>query len=521
MSLAFSKHLSEIVDSVDQDKWGKKVKISDPNDLTEKVISGYILHTKLWYEKGEYQDYYLWEAFREDFTNWTTEIFDIGDTKIRRDFRNFLVQHGVYIPRNGGKIAENLSHIVQDNNYYEWTNKEVADFMKTSKHLYSRFNPNIKTEPSSTDQAYLQNLHEVKSKRKESAAHSALQSQEPQRTPISSVANPDLISRNQIPLSQQPPPQRENQAAANRLLTDLMKVYQDDSKKYSGELYDILDTKVQNFYDCCHKLGLGADQYRNAYSIMLKGRASAFYYDRLSNQNYDFVTMIDLTKQHFETEENKQFYMSEWRETTFPRIISLNPTASRLECLQILFDKLQTIQRGLSQTYQTKYSLRDQVISACRGVEECNLALYSPVSTYEGVCYQLRSAVGTAMRSREAQQFSANMCFQDNTNIEYDQYWTDRTYGGRGISHGRRNFEPRGQRRNQNSEQNFTRERIANGNFSSRQKKCYVCSRHNCWLTKNTNEKRRAAFDKFRQYSQNTSMAYFQTFLVHFEGIEG
>ncbi|RKF65718.1 hypothetical protein GcM3_117009 [Golovinomyces cichoracearum] len=109
---------------------GEKVKISDPNDLTKRVINGYILHTKLWYEKGDYQDYDLWEAFREDFANWTTEIFDIGDTKIRRDFRNFWCNMV-----NGGKIAEKLSNLVQDDNYHKLKNKEVADFIKTSKNF--------------------------------------------------------------------------------------------------------------------------------------------------------------------------------------------------------------------------------------------------------------------------------------------------------------------------------------------------------------------------------------------------
>jgi hypothetical protein len=31
-------------------------------------------------------------------------------------------------------------------------------------------------------------------------------------------------------------------------------------------------------------------------------------------------------------------------------------------------------------------TVRDQVISACRGVPECNLALYKPADTFEGVC---------------------------------------------------------------------------------------------------------------------------------------
>ena len=115
--------------------------------------------------------------------------------------------------------------------------------------------------------------------------------------------------------------------------------------------------------------------------------------------------MLQLTRAHFETDENRQLYMSEWRETTFQRVIASNPIKTRLECLQLLFDKLQKIQRGLTETYQNENSLRDQVISACRGVPKCNLALYKPADTFEGVCAELRSAVGTAMRTQESQQF--------------------------------------------------------------------------------------------------------------------
>src|SRR5437763_15948825 len=66
-------------------------------------------------------------------------------------------------------------------------------------------------------------------------------------------------------------------------------------------------------------------------------------------------------------------------------------------------DKLQKVQRGLTERYQNDNSLRDQVISACRGIPECSLALYQPAKTFEGVCAQLRSAVGTAVRTQESQ----------------------------------------------------------------------------------------------------------------------
>jgi len=61
---------------------------------------------------------------------------------------------------------------------------------------------------------------------------------------------------------------------------------------------------------------------------MLKGRASTFYYNYLAGKGYNFNRIIYKTRYHFETEENKQQYISEWRETTFVRIIAINLDAS-------------------------------------------------------------------------------------------------------------------------------------------------------------------------------------------------
>jgi hypothetical protein len=91
---------------------------------------------------------------------------------------------------------------------------------------------------------------------------------------------------------------------------DLFKLYQDDNKKYTGELYDILDIKLQVFYDCCKKVGLQEDQYYNVFSAMLKGSASDFYYDSIIGKTTDIHTMIAMTKAHFKTEENRQMYLT-------------------------------------------------------------------------------------------------------------------------------------------------------------------------------------------------------------------
>ena len=88
-----------------------------------------------------------------------------------------------------------------------------------------------------------------------------------------------------------------------------MKTY-NDSDKYGGELYDIIDVKLQVFYDCCNKVGLPEDQFQKAFSVMLKDRARSFYYSRITGRPYDFSTMVVMVKEHFETEENRQFYLS-------------------------------------------------------------------------------------------------------------------------------------------------------------------------------------------------------------------
>ena len=44
---------------------------------------------------------------------------------------------------------------------------------------------------------------------------------------------------------------------------------------------------------------------------MLKGRATTFYYNYIAGKMYDFDTIVNLIKAHFETDENRQFYIAE------------------------------------------------------------------------------------------------------------------------------------------------------------------------------------------------------------------
>jgi hypothetical protein len=103
------------------------------------------------------------------------------------------------------------------------------------------------------------------------------------------------------------------QSLANKIpsreVTNLMKIYQDKKKKFGEELYNTLGTKLQVFQDCCNKVGIMRHQYHHAFSVMLKGRAATFYYDYIAGKRHDFDTMLQLTRTHFETDENRQLYM--------------------------------------------------------------------------------------------------------------------------------------------------------------------------------------------------------------------
>ena len=57
---------------------------------------------------------------------------------------------------------------------------------------------------------------------------------------------------------------------------------------------------------------------------MLKGQANTFYYNYLAEKGYNFNYIIYKSRYYFKTEENKQQYILEWKETTFLRIIVTN-----------------------------------------------------------------------------------------------------------------------------------------------------------------------------------------------------
>jgi hypothetical protein len=97
------------------------------------------------------------------------------------------------------------------------------------------------------------------------------------------------------------------------------------------------------FFDYYKKIGLKEAQFYLIFSIILKDKAFDFYYDKIIKRSYDFRMMIDLIRSHFETEENRQKYLSEWRETTLIKTINKNLDKFKLKYLELMLNKLRTV----------------------------------------------------------------------------------------------------------------------------------------------------------------------------------
>ncbi|XDG08264.1 hypothetical protein ABKA04_007879 [Annulohypoxylon sp. FPYF3050] len=351
--------------------------------------------------------------------------------------------------------------------------------------------------------------------------------------PIAGTPDPRMALPTQDPrdLNDPNPPQQQrysdqqsNQWQSTRALTDLVKMYH-YTQKFAGDKYEILDEYLKVFKDMCLKAGVGEDRYADAYSVMLSGRALKYYFDYLADKKLPFKEMVARTKSFFHTVENQQMYMNEWRSTSIHRIINENPESSLAECLEKLIEQVQRIHKGLSINYKEDINLKEGMISAVQGHPAFTVVIMRPALTFDSVCSDLRSAAGNADRCKQhAMQNNTTGYDQHN----YDQFWTDRTYGGnrnRGGFRGgpRGGFRPRGG--NQSGRRwNRRDDNNRRGGNPRKGKKCFVCGKQGCWSTKHSTGERKAKRGEWRQYAQDQGFEdtneEYSAFLLDYEGID-
>jgi hypothetical protein len=68
-------------------------------------------------------------------------MFILGKISVTRELRNYLRAYGIFIFKNGKRIAENLVNIITASEYHEWTEAKINEKLKISKTFYSQWNP--------------------------------------------------------------------------------------------------------------------------------------------------------------------------------------------------------------------------------------------------------------------------------------------------------------------------------------------------------------------------------------------
>ena len=494
---------------VDPTTWGKLTEFDNLESPTPQQVSGHIgFLIECWHQK-RITARALWSKFADEFEEWDKDKWAQVPSRMVKYLRAYLLANGVFIDTDGARITANLERAAKRSTFRIWTTDEINTHMdRNAEFCQNMENPefasNIQTasrpwQPQPTPALQIPSTPQSNGHTPASWLPGTQHQGQHRASPLTlnSYHSRDTTGPHYDPLQT---PQTTKQ------LADLAKLYASDEMKYGGDTYEVIESKLLIFYDCCRRLGILQWQYNNAFPTMLKGRALTFYYDRLCSipEPRNFQNMVGRVKAHFENEERSQMYLSDWRNTTLSRVIGENPGKPKTECLELLFDKLAKIQRALPSIGASEESLRIQILNACRGVRECTLCLYSPAPTLEGVRSQLRSAISLATDT-EVRQFTAG------SHDELEQFWTDRTYRGGGRASRFGNKQARAHRNN--------------GNFATgwTSKKCYVCGKPGCWSTTHPAEERRQAYDRFKEnrFTKDKSASTYAQFLAWHEGIEG
>lgn len=114
----------EFQDHIDTELWGNT---PQPGTLTQGEASTYMMERLHRYSISKDYDENMWERYCEDFEGWTSRDFEIAARDIRRVFRDFLLEQGVFITtKQGLRISTTLAEAIALDAYHKWTDVELS-----------------------------------------------------------------------------------------------------------------------------------------------------------------------------------------------------------------------------------------------------------------------------------------------------------------------------------------------------------------------------------------------------------
>ena len=138
-------------------------------------------------------------------------------------------------------------------------------------------------------------------------------------------------------------------------------------------------------------------QNSRAFLLMLTGVALTYYFNNVKGSTSDFDMMVIKVRKRFLTEERTLVMTREWDSTLLVNYIKENPEKSKNEYLEKIIARLQELQECLPEEYRSDIMLKNKLLSAVAGVEECRLARQKVSSTVEGVIGGLHNSIESTL----------------------------------------------------------------------------------------------------------------------------
>ena len=287
--MAFSRKDERVASIMNAEWTGQDFDPCDPNQITAPRLNTYLVDCLEKYEVGDYLDDILFDNLKDDFAEWTEEHFKVTDRTLRTTVKNYLKDHGVFVG-DGATVSKQLVSTIKNDKYSKWPEEEAEKYrqIRGKKFRSVRNNPGFDKPdivPNSEQAAPVKKSREL-GKPSITTRTSALKRPDKKDTELSkrAAATPDdnhgdcsdsssddgsndrrnhddndgggnpgddeqespikEISRSIKNASITPAPAFPT--TTSKALTDLGKLY-DNNKKFGGDLYDILDSKIKIF----------------------------------------------------------------------------------------------------------------------------------------------------------------------------------------------------------------------------------------------------------------------------------
>ena len=140
------------------------------------------------------------------------------------------------------------------------------------------------------------------------------------------------------------------------------------------------------------------------------------------------------------------------------------------ESLQLLIKKLRHLQHKLDFKLRTDKFIYNKLINICQDVPAYQYACFKPSDLLVGLINDLCSLIITHQKAHPTEVFFTNCQYHKFNNLHRTQSQPTRLYSSNGFCNG-----------------------------SGRNKKCFICQKEGCWLTKYTKDEQQASVKRYKE----------------------